>query len=123
MIDSHINICKSLSLNALCGIYYKNCPLTGSQRTGNLVIKVNMSRSIYQVKDVLLTILRLINDTNSLRLNGYASLSLYVHIIENLSLHLTLGEGAGHFNNTVSQCRLTMIYMCNDAKISYFTLI
>jgi hypothetical protein len=49
--------------------------------------------------------------------NGYTSFTLQVHIIE----HLTFGylNGLGCFQQTVGQCRLTVVDVCNNAKVPY----
>ncbi len=74
-----------------------------------------MTRSINQVKNECLTI-AMIFHLYGMTLDGDATLALKVHIVE----HLVFGNGNGFgiFQQTVGQCRLTMVYMGYDAKIA-----
>ena len=51
-------------------------------------------------------------------LDGDTLLTFQVHVVQNLVLHLTGTEGAGKFQQAVCQRGLTVIYMCNDAKVA-----
>ena len=89
MIQSQIDICQRLSLNALGRIHYQDGSVAGCQTAGNLIIKVYMSGSVDQVKNIFLPVLCLIYGTHCLRFDGNASLPLQVHVVQDLLLHLS----------------------------------
>ena len=123
MIQCQIDIRQSLCLNALCRIHHQDRAVAGRQRTADFVVKVHMSRSIDQVKDILFSVLRLIYRAYCLCLDGDATLSLQIHIIQNLCLHFSAGQQTGLLNNTVCQSGFSMIYMCHNTKIADLALI
>ena len=51
-------------------------------------------------------------------LDGNTLLTFQVHVVQHLVFHLTGAQCLGEFQQTVCQGRLTMVYMCNDAKIA-----
>ena len=75
-----------------------------------------MSRSINEIQHVFLPIF-LVLHLDGMALDGDASLFLQVHIVE----HLPFGDldGVGVFQQSICQGRLTMVYMCDDAEITY----
>ena len=123
MIQCQINIRQRLRLDTLCCIYDQNRPITGSKTSGNLIVKIDMPWCIDQVKNIFFSIISLINDSYSLRLDRDTSLSLKLHIIQHLRLHLTFCQCTRLLNNTVSQSGLAMVYMCNNAEITNFALV
>ena len=50
-------------------------------------------------------------------LDGDASLLFEIHVVE----HLPLSDfhSVGLFKQTVGKCRLSVVYVCNNAKVSY----
>ena len=75
-----------------------------------------MSRSVDEVEQILDTIL-LIFHLNGMALDGNAALAFQIHVVK----HLVLGNlnGLGVFQHTVSQSRLAVVYMGNDAEVPY----
>jgi hypothetical protein len=76
-----------------------------------------------KIENVFLSIIRLVDDANGLRLDGDTTFSFKIHVIKYLSLHLTVSESASHLYNTIGKCRFAVIDMCNNAKVSDFALI
>ena len=60
-----------------------------------------MSRRVYQIENVLVSILSLVYGTDCLGLDGDSSLPLKFHVVKHLGLHLPAGEKAGHLYNSV----------------------
>ena len=89
MVQSQIDICQGLSLNALGCIHYQDGSIAGCQTAGNLIIKVYVSGSVDQVKNIFLPVLCLIYGTHCLRFDGNASLPLQIHVVQDLLLHLS----------------------------------
>ena len=74
-----------------------------------------MPRSVYQIKDVLLTLIIVLH-LDGMALDGDASLLFKVHIIEHLAFcHF---NGLSIFKQAVGQGRLAMVNMCNNAEIT-----
>ena len=82
-----------------------------------------MSRGINQVKNIFFSILGIVNNTNRLRLDGDTTLTFEIHVVKYLCLHLAAGQCTSFFYNTIRKCRLAMIDMGNNAKITNFALI
>ncbi len=123
MIQRKVYIGQRLSLHALSRVHHKNRSVTGRKAPGHLVVKVNMTRRVNQVKDIFFPVFRLVDDTHRLRFDGNAPFPLKLHIVKHLRLHLTAGKQACHLNDAVCKRRFPMINMCNNTKISDFTLI
>ena len=82
-----------------------------------------MPRCIYQIEYVFIAVICFVYGSYRLTFYGNASLTLQVHIVKHLCLHLSAGQQSGLFYNPVCKCRLTMVYMCNNTKISNLTLV
>ena len=117
MIQCQIDIGQCLCLNALCCIHHQNGAVAGRQRTADLIIEIHMARSIDEVENVFLY------GTHGLCLDGNATLSLQVHIVQDLCLHLSAGEQTGLLNDAVRQGGFAVIYVCHNTKIADFALI
>ena len=50
MIHREVGVGKGLGLNALRSVHHKYRSLACGERTGDLVIKIDMARGIYQIK-------------------------------------------------------------------------
>ena len=123
MIQSQIYIGQGLGLNTLGGIHYQNRTFAGGQTAAHLIIEIYMTRSINQIECIFFPVFCLVDNPDGLGLDGYASFPFKLHIVQNLILHLTLGEKSGLLNDSVCQGRLAVIYVCDDTKIPDFTLI
>ena len=123
MIQSKIGIGQSLRLNSLCRIHDKNSPVTGCECSAYLIVKVHMARRINQVKNILLSVLRLIDDSYGLGLNRNSPFPLDIHVIENLRLHFPLCQCSGLLDDAVRESGLSVINMRNNTKISNSVLL
>ena len=123
MIQCQINVCKGLCLNSLCRIHDENGTITCSKTSADLVVEVHMSRSVNQVENIFLTILRFINRPDGLCLNRDSTFSFQIHVVKYLCLHFTAGQKPRLFYDTVCKRRLTMINMRYNAEIPDFALI
>ena len=56
---------------------------------------------------------------NRVALDGNAALALEIHGIQHLRLHILFPKRMRHFQQAVRQRGLAVIYVSNDAKISY----
>ena len=76
MIHRQVGVGKGLRLDSLRRVYHKHRTLARRKRTRNLIVKVNMSRSIYKIQLILPAVLRLIIKGYGVSLNGNAALAL-----------------------------------------------
>ena len=83
MLDSHIQIGNGLCLYSLRCIDNQQRTFTGCDRTGHLIGKVHVSRSINQVQDILLTLIIILH-LDSMALDCDTSLLLQVHVVKHL---------------------------------------
>ena len=122
MIQRQINVCKGLRLDSLRGIDHQDRAVTGGKAPGYFVIEVHMARCVNHIQNIFFSILRLINRPDRLRLDGDAAFPFQVHVVQYLILHLALGQQACFLDDAVGKGGFSMINMCNDTKISDFTL-
>ena len=123
MIQRKINIGKGLGLDPLSGVHHKDRAVTGRKASGYFIIKIHMSRGIYQVKNIFFSVFCLIYDTDRLGFDRNASLPLQIHIVQHLRLHLPLREQSCLLYDTVGQSGLAMVYMCNNTEITNLVLV
>ena len=124
VIQRQINVCKRLRLYSLRCVYDEHSTFARSKATGNLVIKVNVARCVYQIKHIAFAVGMRIKHPYGGRFYGYAAFALYVHIIKQLRFHVAQRHGIGHFNHPVRQGRFTVVDVRNYAKVSYqFTVV
>jgi hypothetical protein len=51
-------------------------------------------------------------------LDGDASLTLQIHVVQQLRFHITVRDGAGQLQNAVGQRRFAVVDVGDDGKIS-----
>jgi hypothetical protein len=52
-------------------------------------------------------------------LDGDATLSLQIHIIQNLSLHILAGHSVSDFQQAVGECALAVVDVRHNAEVAY----
>ena len=104
MIQCQIDICQRLCLDSLCRIHHQNSAVTCRQTTRYLIVEIHVSWCVDQVENIFFPVFCLVDDTHRLRLDRDTTLTLQIHIIQDLCLHLTIGKQARHLNDTVCQC-------------------
>ena len=77
-----------------------------------------MTRRIDQVQLVGFPVSRLVTQGRGLRLDRDSPLALEIHRVQHLGRHLPVGEATAVLDKAISQCRLAMIYVGDDGKIS-----
>ncbi len=117
MLNSLVQVAYSLSLNTLRSIHNKQSSLAGSDRTGYLIGKVNVSWGINQIQYILLTLVDILH-LNSLAFDCNPTFPFQVHAIQGLFLEILFANGLGILQKTVGQCTLPMVDMGNNAKVA-----
>ena len=122
VFEREIGIGKGLRLDTLCGVDNEERTLASAERTGNLVVKVDVSGGVDEIQLVDLAVLRLVIDLHGTRLDGDTAFSFNIHIIEKLFLHFAGGNAFRCFQKTVGKCTFAVVNMGNNGKISDFLL-
>ena len=101
MLQCHIKVGDGLCLHTLAGIDHQQSTLAGSDTATHFVAEIHVSRSVNEVEDVVLALV-LIFHLDSVALDGNASLSLQLHVIEHLPFSNL--NGISKLQQTVCQC-------------------
>jgi hypothetical protein len=122
VLQGKIGIGQRLRLNALARVNNEKRTLAGGERTGNLVVKINMAGRVDEVQRVFLTVLGCIFKTHNVRLYRNATFTLKVHTVKDLVFHITGIDGTAFLQKAVGQGRFSVVYMCYYGKVSDFAL-
>ena len=118
VLDSQVSVCQRLCFNALRSINDQQSALACGQRTGNFVRKINVSGRVDQIQNILLAVLRRVVEAHGVGLDRYTAFTLEVHVVEQLFLHIAIGDSASELEYTVGQRRFAVVDMRDDGKIS-----
>ena len=118
LLGRRIAIGDRLRLDALRRVDDQQRALAGRERARHLVGEVDMPGSVDQVEVVDAAVARLVPERCGLRLDGDAPLALEVHRIEDLRLHLPLGQAPAALDEAVGQGRLAVIDVGDDRKVA-----
>ena len=118
VLDGEVGVRERLSLDTLRRIDDEQSALAGRERARDFVTEVNVAGRVDQIQDVLLAVLRTVIESDCVRLDRDAALALQVHVVEDLRLHLALGQSAGQFQKAVGQSGLAVVYVRDDREIS-----
>ncbi len=77
-----------------------------------------MAGRIDQVELIHLAVFGAIVQAHGVGLDGDAALALQVHRVQHLRHHFALGKGAGEFEQTIGERRLTVVDVRNDTEIT-----
>ncbi len=84
----------------------------------HFVAEVDVPGGVNQIENVILAVLRHVLHPRRLRLDGDTALALNVHRVEDLSLHIALGDGLCVFQKAISQSRLAVVDVGDDRKVA-----
>src|ERR1700693_611712 len=77
-----------------------------------------MAWRVDEVELVLLAVARRVGHPDGVELDGYPTLALEIELVQTLSLHLALRQHPGSLDQPVSQGRLAVIDVCDDAEVA-----
>ena len=123
MINREVGIGQRLRLHALRRIDHEDGTVARGKAARNLIVEIHMSRRIDQIENIFLSIVRMVNRTDCLGLDRDTALTLQIHIIQHLILHLSLRQQTGLLDNTIGQSRFAVINMGDNTEISDMILI
>jgi len=118
LIESEVDISQGLGFNALSGVNNEQGAFACRERTGNLVVEVDVPWRVQKIEFVLLAVVRLVGNAHGLRLDGNAAFPLDVHAVKVLILGFTGADHLGDVQYAVSQSRFSVVDMRDDAEIS-----
>ena len=75
-----------------------------------------MTRGVNQVEGIYLTFIFVLH-LDGMTLNGNPALSLQVHIIQQLILHVAIGNRTGLLQQPVGQGALAVVDVCDNAEV------
>ena len=117
-LQRRVAIGNRLCLDALAGVDHQQRAFAGRQRAADFVGEVDVAGRVDQVEVVDLAVLGRVFQRGGLRLDGDAALPLDVHRIEDLRIHLAVGEPAATLDDPVRQRALAVVDVGNDREIS-----
>ena len=117
IIQRKVYVCKRLRFNALRGVHNKHRTFACCERAGNFVRKVYVARRVDEVEHVLLAIGMRVEHPHSRGFDCDAALTLNVHCVEHLRLHITQGDGVRQLHHAVGQGGFPVVDVCDDAKV------
>ena len=119
LLHRQMHVGDRLRLHALRGIDDEQRPFARAQAARHLVGKIHVPGRVDQIELVRLTVLGQVKHGDRMCLDGNAPLAFQVHRIEQLLLHLAIGNRAGTMEQTVGKGGLPMVDVGDDAEISY----
>ncbi len=118
VLQRQVKVADGLGLDALGGVDDEQGPLAGRDGTRHFIAEIDVPRGVDQIEDVFLTVFALVGHLNGVALDGDAPLSLQIHVIQGLLLQLTVGNRPGRLEQTVGQGALSVVDVCDDAKVA-----
>ena len=118
VVERLIDVGERLRLDALGGVDHQDRALAGGERARHLVGEVDVAGRVHQVELIGLAVLGLVVEAHGLRLDGDAALALDVHRVEDLLLHLAVGDVAAQLDQPVGQGRLAVVDVGDDREIA-----
>jgi hypothetical protein len=94
-IQRLIDVGQSLRLNPLRGVNHQQRSLNRAHRAADLIAEVDMTGGVDQVQDIGLAVLGLVVDPDRVGLDRDAALPLDIHAVQQLGLHVAVGDSAG----------------------------
>ncbi len=118
LLDRRVAVRDRLRLDALRRVDDQQRALAGGERARDLVGEVDVPRRVDQVEAVLLPVARRVGQRGGLRLDGDAALPLEIHRVEDLRLHLPVGQPAAALDEAVGQRRLAVVDVGDDREVA-----
>ena len=103
MLQGQVGVGQGLGLHALGGVHHQHRTLTGGQGSGHLIVEVHVARGVDEVQGIGLPVGGLVVQPHRPGLDGDAPFPLQVHVVQQLGLHLPLGDGVAQLNEAVGE--------------------
>jgi hypothetical protein len=106
-------------LNALRCVNDEQSSLAGTQAARDLVVEVDVTGRIDELKLVILAVEGAVTKAHRLRLDRDAALALELELVEELIDLLALGNRAGHIEDPVGERRFSVVDVRDDGEVPY----
>ncbi len=100
VLHRQVQVRERLRLDALARVHDEESPLTRRYSPRDLVSEVDVPRGVYEVQRPL-AIVAVVDNPDSLGLDGNAALPLDIHRVQDLGHPLPLGDGLGNVQKSV----------------------
>ena len=100
-VHGHHGVSHRLRLDALGGVDHEHGAFACGEATANLVGEVDVARRVDEVELVGFAVIGGIVDAYGLAFDGDAALTLDVHAVKQLGLHVAMRHGTGHLQDAV----------------------
>ena len=117
-VDRLVDVGQRLRLDALGGVDDEERAFDGAHRAGDLVGEVDVAGGVDEVEDVGLAVVGRVLEADGLGLDGDAALALDVHGVEELLLHVAVGDGAGRLDQPVGERGLAVVDVGDDGEVA-----
>ena len=118
VIECKICVGERLRFHPLRCIHNKKSALASCKASRDFITEVDVAWRIDQIQDVITAVPCAVIQPHGFRFDRDAALTLQIHGVKHLRGHLTLGESARQFEQTVGECGLAVIDVSNDGKIT-----
>ena len=118
VVDGEVDVREGLCLDALGCIDDQQHPLAGGEGAAHLVAEVYVARRVDQVQRVVVTIRPGVREHAGLSLDRDPALSLQLHLVEVLVLHLALGQQPGVLDEAICQGRFAVVDVRDDREVA-----
>ena len=118
VLDREIRVRQRLRLDPLRCVDDEQRPLAGLQRARHLVREVHVTGRVDQVQLVPLP-----EHAHRLRLDRDPALALELHRVEQLLLHVAVGDRIGELQDAIGQGRLPMVDVGDDREVADVCLV
>jgi len=118
VLHRHVEIRERLGLDTLGSVDEDERPVAGHERAPDFVGEVHVARGVDEVQLVLLSVLRVVQKRNGVALDGDPALPLDIHRVQDLVAKLALGDTPAFLDESVGECRLSVIDVGDDAEVA-----
>ena len=118
VFDREIQVVDGLRLHPLYRVDHQQRSLARRQATADLVVEIDVARSVDQIQCETLTVGPLVVHPDRMALDGDTPLLLELHGVEHLGAHLLGGERTGPLEQAVRQGALAVVDVGDDAKVA-----
>ena len=123
VVHREVGVGEGLRFDALRRVDEEQRPFAGGERAGHFVREVDVPGRVDQVEDVDLAVVGLVGQADGVGLDGDAPLAFEVHRVEDLRLHLTRLQRAGHLEKAIGERRLAVVDVGDDGEITDIALV
>ena len=106
-----------MCFDSLRGVNQEDCALAGSERAGDFVTEVDVSRCVNHVQRIHLPVDHP-GHANRLGFDGDSAFAFDIHPVEVLLAHLPLINNSGELQHPVGEGRFAVVDVRNDAEIA-----